>query len=87
MRAFEPLRFTFDGRSLANAGFSAAEHCPAWLWFLNWAADAEKLVVHTVEGVVVVRRGETLCRDPAGKMWVEPDLTCLQRQQFNGRRL
>jgi hypothetical protein len=43
---------------------------PRWVIFLNFGADAEKIIVHDWEGRIVCRKGDTLHRDSVGRMFV-----------------
>ncbi len=44
---------------------------PAWLVACNFGRSAGRLVVHILEGQLVLFPGDTLVRDAAGLMWIE----------------
>jgi hypothetical protein len=64
------VRWRFDG-VMGNEGFTRAATCPVWVWFLNWASDGQRLIVHGFGERLVVQLGQTLCRAPDGRMWIE----------------
>jgi hypothetical protein len=45
---------------------------PGWVRFMNIAYDADQMIIHTFEGRVTLRKGDTVVSDAAHFITIEP---------------
>lgn len=57
-------RWTFDD--------TPAQDWPDWVRFLNVAYDAQRMIIHTLEGPVTLLKGDTIVSDAAHFITIEP---------------